>query len=109
MSRERFCKVCGSWHALDRPWPHNCRAEDWTQRSEMAAPMIIRDGMEPVQSMLDGRMYESKRALRATYRQAGVVEVGDEPIKPSTPAKKPDRAKIKEAVGRAFSRAGLGA
>jgi len=108
MSRERFCKVCAGWHPLDKPWPHNCRAEDWTQRSELPAPMLIRDGMEAVQSMLDGKMYDSKRALRATYRQAGVVEVGNEEMKPA-PKPKPDRAKIKEAVGKAFSRAGLGA
>lgn len=75
-------------------------------------PMLALDTMEPVQSMLDGKMYDSKAALRATYRAAGVTEVGNDPsIMDPKPFEKPkpDRKKIKEAVGRAFSQAGLGA
>lgn len=75
-------------------------------------PMLALDTMEPVQSMLDGKMYDSKAALRATYRAAGVTEVGNDPsiMNPKPFEKpKPDRKKIKEAVGRAFSQAGLGA
>jgi hypothetical protein len=110
--RERFCKVCTGWHRLDQPWPHNCREEDWTQRSELPGPMIIRDGMDAVQSMLDGKMYDSKRALRATYKAAGVTEVGNDSRildpKPK-PKPKPDEAKIRASVEKAMSRAGLGA
>jgi hypothetical protein len=40
--------------------------------------MIKFDTMAPVQSMLDGQMYDSKAALRRTYKQAGVVEVGND-------------------------------
>ena len=75
-------------------------------------PMLALDTMEPVQSMLDGKMYDSKAALRATYKAAGVTEVGNDPsIMDPKPFEKPkpDRKKIKEAVGRAFSQAGLGA
>lgn len=79
-------------------------------RSILGAPMVIGDTMEPVQSMLDGKMYDSKRRLRETYRAAGVVEVGKDPaIMRKGPKPKPDRSAIKAAVGKAFSRVGFGA
>lgn len=108
--RERWCKVCGGWHNVDA-WPHNCLPERNMNRSSLAAPGFIRDSMEPVQSMLDGKMYDSKSALRATYKAAGVVEVGnDSSITDPKPFKKPkpDRQAIKASVHKAFSQAGLG-
>ena len=81
-------------------------------RSELSAPSFIRDGMEPVQSMLDGKMYDSKAALRATYRAAGVVEVGNDSSvfnPPPPPKPKISKANVKATVDKAFSRAGLGA
>lgn len=39
MSRSRLCKVCGDWHALERPWPHNCRPER-PPRSLLSAPQL---------------------------------------------------------------------
>ncbi len=48
------------------------------QRSHLPAPRIISDAVE-VTSMLDGKTYTSKAALRSTYRAAGVEEVGNEP------------------------------
>lgn len=80
-------------------------------RSHLPGPMLIRDDMEPVRSMLDGRMYDSKAKLRATYRSAGVVEVGND-VKltpPPKPRTRVNRKEIEATVGRAFSRAGLGA
>lgn len=74
-------------------------------RSDLPAPRIATDIMEPVQSMLDGRLYDSKSALRATYRQAGVVEIGNDPARnrpferPTTP-----RKEIKDVVDRARAR-----
>lgn len=37
--RSRLCRVCGGWHALDRPWPHNCRGEQ-RPPPKLAAPML---------------------------------------------------------------------
>lgn len=37
--RARLCKVCGDWHSLSQPWPHNCRSEA-PPRAKLAAPMI---------------------------------------------------------------------
>lgn len=81
------------------------------KRSALSSPMVITDAMTPVQSMLDGKMYDSKRALRATYKRAGVTEVGDDKsVTAPKPFKmpKPDRKAIKDTVSKAFSRAGLG-
>lgn len=47
----------------------------------LAAPMVIRDsigGIRGLQSMEDGQYYDSKRAMRRHYREAGVEEVGDD-------------------------------
>jgi hypothetical protein len=60
-------------------------------------------------SMLDGKLYDSKSRLRRTYREAGVVEVGNDVHMTPPPPKRPRREDIKAAVGRAFSKAGLGA
>lgn len=109
--RERFCKICGGWHNL-KAWPHNCLPERNMNRSDLPGPMIITDTMDPVQSQLDGKFYDSKAALRSTYRAAGVVEVGnDSSVTDPKPFKrpKPKREDIKASVNKAFSRAGLGA
>ncbi|ANK84770.1 MULTISPECIES: hypothetical protein [Rhizobium] len=74
--RERYCRVCGGWHALDR-WPHNCLPAQTLARSDLPAPHFVSDSIE-IQSMHDGRHYTSKAKLRSAYREAGVVEIGNE-------------------------------
>ena len=75
------------------------------KRSHLACPMIATDTMEPVQSMLDGKMYDSKSKLRSTYRAAGMVEVGNDPARLRTRKRpKPDRAAIKTTVEKAKAR-----
>lgn len=115
--RERYCKVCGGWHSPDA-WPHNCLPEPVWTRSNHPAPGVINDTMEPTQSMVDGKLYTSKAALRATYKPSGnrdgkrYAEVGnDSSVTDPKPFQKPkpDRQAIKASVGRAFSQAGLGA
>ncbi|WP_427351146.1 hypothetical protein [Erwinia amylovora] len=71
-------------------------------RSDLPAPMLSIDTMEPVQSMLDGKMYDSKSALRRTYKVAGMVEVGNDPSR-LTPFQKPktDRKAIRRAIDKA--------
>lgn len=88
----------------------------FNRRSLLGMPALIGDEMPPTQNMVDGKYYTSKAAMRATYRPSGnaegarFAEVGNDPAifrRPSKP--KPDRTAVKAAVGRAFSRAGLGA
>jgi hypothetical protein len=76
---------------------------------------VISDEMAPTQSMLDGKYYTSKAALRRTYRPSGnaegahFAEVGNDPSL-LRPRKKPtpDRRAIQASVGKAFARAGFG-
>jgi ERCC4-type nuclease len=74
--------------------------------------MLITDTMDAVRSQLDGRLYDSKSALRKRYKQAGVVEVGnDSSITNPRPFKRPkvDRKAVNDSVDKAFARAGFGA
>jgi len=112
MARERFCKQCRGWHDLSQPWPVECFEIEPDNRSHLTAPMIVTDTMKPVQSMLDGKMYDSKSKLRSTYKAAGMVELGnDSSVTKPTPLKrqKPDRKKIRDTIDKSFSRVGLGA
>lgn len=84
---------------------HNYRE---AMRGAHPAPRVIADTMDPVRSMLDGRYYDSKSTLRRTYREGGVIEVGND-VPTKQPPKKHDRQGVKAAVHRAFSQVGFGA
>ena len=47
-------------------------------QGELCTPMVIRDSMKPVQSMGNGRVYDSKSAIRAHYKRDGFEEVGND-------------------------------
>jgi hypothetical protein len=55
--------------------------------------------------MLDGKLYDSKSELRKTYKQAGVVEVGNDPqrYRPK-PKPKIDRKTIRDTLQKAKAR-----
>lgn len=74
-------------------------------RSDLPFPMIVSDTMDPVQSMLDGKFYTSKALLRATYKAAGVTEVGNDPARLAKRQKaKPDRREIRDTLEKAEAR-----
>lgn len=98
--RERFCRVCGGWHQLDK-WPHNCMAPRNLAASDLPAPHFISDAIE-IQSMHDGNMYTSKSKLRSEYRAHGVEEIGNEKPKP-VEAPKTDRKAIREELRRVYA------
>lgn len=108
--RQRFCRACGGWHDPEA-WPHKCMPTQEAAPSHLAAPQIMSDTMVPVQSQLDGRLYDSKSKLRSTYRDAGVVEVGNDSSVTDPKRRKPtfDRQGVRASVARAFSQAGFGA
>lgn len=74
-------------------------------RSSLPTPRIVTDSMAPVQSMLDGKTYDSKSAIRATYKAAGVTEVGNDAAR-LRPREKPktDRQAIKSTLDKAAAR-----
>lgn len=111
--RFRVCPDCGDMHDRDN-WPDNHRRPT----EVLCAPNLVSDNQPFVQSMVDGKYYDSKSAMRATYKPSGnaegkrYVEVGDDKsITDPKPFKKPkpDRMAIKAAVHGAFSKAGFGA
>ena len=105
--RQRFCRLCGRWHALEA-WPAKC-VDLRNPTTGLAAPGIISDAMVPVQSQLDGQIYDSKSRLRHTYRDAGVVELGNDSsvTDPQPRSYKIDRQAVRQSVAKAFSQAGL--
>lgn len=103
----RRCSVCGETHWLSE-WPHN-HVEAPSKRSDLSAPMVISDTMEPVRSMADGKEYSSKSALRATYKPSGnpngisYAEVGNETVA-HTAKPKTDTKGINDALNKAVAR-----
>lgn len=82
------------------------------RRSAFNCPMLIADHIEPTRSMVDGKIYDSKAALRATYMPSGnvsgdrYIEIGNEQQKPK-PKAKPDRKAIRHSVQKALSQVGI--
>lgn len=102
---ERFCRKCCNWHDINE-WPLECMSAPSQSASDaLPVPYFISDTMEPVQSMLDGKMYTSKSTLRGTYKAAGMVEVGNDPARLRQRKKpKPDRKAIRESLEKATAR-----
>jgi len=93
-----------NYHLIDwsKPLDVERRQRERGPRSSLPFPMVLSDTMEPVQSQLDGRYYDSKSRLRATYKNAGVIEIGTDAARFKKPKKKrPDRKAIRESIERA--------
>lgn len=98
--RENFLLIDFS---KELPAPVKVRHEP--KRSDLPAPRLASDVMAPVQSQLDGKMYDSKSALRRTYRAAGVIEVGNDPARLRKFKRKPIEDKpIADVVEKAAAR-----
>jgi hypothetical protein len=89
---ERMCKACGKWHNLDEPWPCSLRLRRWS--APRKAPNVISDNMEPIMHHGTGRMISSKREFSRETREAGMVEIGTEPIRDRKPIKLDKRERV---------------
>lgn len=86
--------------------PRQRRQRGPVQRSALACPMLVRAFAEPVQSMADGRYYDTPRDLEKTYRPSGnprgeeFIALGNERMK--TVEYQPDpgerRAHLRQAM-----------
>ena len=104
---ERLCKVCRGWHDLEQPWPLACIKIEPDKRGPYRI-YVISDAMQPVQGQHDGRIYDSKSQIRASYRAHGLVEVGNDPARLRRPKPpKIDRQAIRASIERAKSRVAL--
>lgn len=76
-------------------------------RSGFPCPMVIRDSMDDIQSMADGRIYDSKSALRRSYTADGnpqgrdYQEIGGTEIEPAGRASV-DKKALRDAVDKAM-------
>lgn len=103
--RQHYDKRTGEWVDEDEYAFRKAENSQLTARSTLPRPYIATDTMDPVQSMLDGRLYDSKSRLRATYRDAGMIEVGNDPARfRQKPKPKPDRKKIRDSIQKAEAR-----
>lgn len=73
------------------------------KRSDLPAPRLASDIMEPVQSQVSGKVYDSKSALRAEYRATGHIEKGNDRRPPWQMPRTP-KAVIRETVRKAHAR-----
>lgn len=75
-------------------------------RSNLACPMIVTGFDKPVQSMADGKYYDTARDLERTYKANGnpsgqeFVQIGNEPLKPTKT--RPDRRQRREHIRQAI-------
>lgn len=77
-----------------------------SKRAAFPTPMINGDTMDPLKSMADGQMYDSKSTLRASYKRLGVVELGNDAPMEAKPVVADKRGR-KEAIATAMKRSGV--
>lgn len=68
------------------------------------APFVIRDEIiGGIESMVDGKVYDSKSALRRSYKQHGVIEKGNDRIPRARPQTREElEREIREDAEKAF-------
>lgn len=103
MTTYRICKYCGDMHSI-MDWPDN-HLDPEPARSSLPAPHYINDIMPPTRSMGNGKLYDSKAAMRAHYKRDGFVEVGNDPAR-LRPFKRPEpnRKEIRTSIEKAVAR-----
>lgn len=79
--RQRFCRMCSKWHETEE-WPLECYPVASKGQSEgLPVPYFISDTTEPLQHPIDGKYYTSKSTFSRITREAGAIEVGNDPAR----------------------------
>lgn len=106
MARSRHCRVCDGWHDLNTAWPGECAAHFGTLSAGAGERNIhvISDSMGAIQSMADGRMYDSKSRYRAELRARGCYEVGNDRIEQRAKPLPPVREELRRTYHQLRSR-----
>jgi hypothetical protein len=76
MARSRSCRACGGWHDVAEPWPSACVSHFGVVGAD--APYVRTDGMDPIRSMADGKIYDSKSGYYQSVRRADCEIVGND-------------------------------
>ena len=98
--RSRRCKVCGDWHRLDRPWPHNCRSEA-PPRADFATPMIA-PAFQPFRTGVTemGEIINNRHDKREYMARNNLVEY-DDGVQPDTePSEQEQKREFSEQITR---------
>lgn len=70
-----------------------------SKRTALSAPYIISDTMDPIRSMADGRMYDSKSAYTRGVKALGCEIVGNDKLPERKPIERPKAGRdIKNAI-----------
>jgi hypothetical protein len=96
MARSRFCRECKGWHDLNEAWPVECLGHFGIRGD--AGPQIITDTIDPIRSMADGKMYDSKSMYRKELRARGCYEVGNDRIERRPTPLPPVRDTLRQVV-----------
>jgi hypothetical protein len=75
----RKCQACGDIHELSE-WPRECLEQFKRKRSDLPAPFIRADGMDPILNHANGLMYDSRSAYERGVKDAGCEIVGSEKL-----------------------------
>lgn len=98
MARSRLCRSCGEFHDVEAAWPESCASHFGQQTG--ASFHIISDSMDPIRSMADGKMYDSKSRYRSDLRARGLIEVGNERVQQAPAHKPPVRDTLRDVYRR---------
>lgn len=110
---DRWDRVAMAWVRADewqvRQWAREDAAfARRANQGELCTPSIIQDsqgGVRGIQSMGDGKFYDSKSAMRAHYRRDGFVEVGNDSwLTRPAQTKRSTKAEIEPSVRKAIAR-----
>lgn len=96
MARSRLCRCCSEFHDLAQPWPQTCASHFGEQAT--SGFYVISDTMEPMRSMADGKMYDSKSQYRGDLRARGLIEVGNDRIERRPVQAPPVREHMRQAL-----------
>lgn len=97
MARSRLCRHCREFHDLAQPWPQACIAH-FGDVGESAGYHVISDSMDPIRSMANGAMFDSKSAYRRDLKSRGLVEVGNERVEQRRVEAPPVRDTLRRVV-----------
>lgn len=97
MARSRYCRVCREFHDLTEAWPTACYGHFGIKGDE-AGFYVQSDTMEPIRSMADGKLYDSKSRYRQDLRARGYREVGNDRMERRPTTLPPVRDTLRQVV-----------
>lgn len=73
--------IRGTWIYIDGKLILKGSADDTrprVSRSNFPSPYVVSDALPDLRSMADGKIYDSKSAMRREYKRRGLIELGND-------------------------------